>query len=279
MADLQQIHVTFYKNVQSPSEPKDVLVKANISKSEMLTLSSELLHVSARRIFNSTGKPLESFDGITDGTILYVSQGEAFQVKRSSGPGGQTTKCNLVMLGAAAVGKSAITLRYVANKFMPDYDPTIEDFYAKLVHIDNQPTQVSILDTAGMEDYVSLIDHWIEKKEAFVLVCSVQMPQSIERLREFYEKIMHRYEMKDPMKSPVMVIAANKIDVQDRLVTTEHLTQLAAELGNIKLFEVSAQSNTNIDDMFAYIIRELRKKRTPAVAKPAKNWLSWCSLL
>jgi GTPase SAR1 family protein len=40
------------------------------------------------------------------------------------------------MLGAAAVGKSAITLQYVENKFVKDYDPTIEDYYNKTAIID-----------------------------------------------------------------------------------------------------------------------------------------------
>lgn len=168
----------------------------------------------------------------------------------------------LTMLGAAAVGKSAITLRYVNNRFVKDYDPTIEDFYQKAAQVDGETANLSILDTAGMEDYESLIDHWIDKKEAFVLVFSVQLPETMQRLRDFHDKILHRYEMKD-QRSPVVVIAANKIDVPERYVSTEQAKQLAAEL-NVPLFEVSAQSNTNIEEMFAYIIRELRKKWAPA---------------
>jgi Fe2+ transport system protein B len=53
-------------------------------------------------------------------------------------------------------------------------------------------------------------------------------------------------------------------------VSSEQARQLAAEL-NVPLFEVSAQNNTNIEEMFAYIIRELRKKWTPAGKPQAKK--------
>lgn len=270
--DPSQIRVALYKNVQNPAGAKNVLVSSAISRDEMLELCSTTLGISARKIFNEAGVSLNSFEGLSEGAVLYVSQGEQFQVKKpSAGDGRASRRFMFAMLGAAAVGKSAITLRYVSNKFVKDYDPTIEDFYAKAVQIDGEATQISILDTAGMEDYESLIDHWIEKKDAFVLVFSVQLPETMQRLRDFHAKILHRYEMKDQHKSPVIVIAANKIDVPDRYVTTEQGNQLAAELG-VQYFEVSAQSNVGIDEMFAFIVRELRKRRTTVARKPATKW-------
>lgn len=276
--DSPQIRIALYKNLQNPTGPKNVLVSAHITKPQMLAMCSDTLGIGAKKIFNEAGVSLNSFEGLTDGAVLYVSQGENFQVKRPSTSDSRTSRRFMfAMLGAAAVGKSAITLRYVSNKFVKDYDPTIEDFYAKTVQIDNEATQISILDTAGMEDYESLIDHWIEKKDAFILVYSVQLPETMQRLRDFHEKIQHHYEMKDPAKSPVIVMAANKIDVADRYVSTEQGQQLAAELG-IEYFEVSAQNNTNIEEMFAHVVRALRIKIRP-VTKPKSSWWTKCALL
>lgn len=275
--DSPQIRIALYKNVQNPTGPKNVLVSSHITKPQMLALCSDALGIVAKKIFNETGVALNSFEGLAEGAVLYVSQGENFQVQRSSTTDSRTSRRFMfAMLGAAAVGKSAITLRYVSNKFVKDYDPTIEDFYAKTVQIDGAASQISILDTAGMEDYESLIDHWIEKKDAFVLVYSVQLPETMQRLRDFHAKILHRYEMKDPRKSPVIVIAANKIDVADRYVSTEQGQQFALELG-VEYFEVSAQNNTNVEEMYAHIVRQLRKKRE-VEQKPKPKW-SWCNLL
>jgi predicted GTPase len=85
--------------------------------------------------------------------------------------------------------------------------------------------------------------------------------------------------MRDPHKAPVVVIAANKIDVADRYVTPEECRELADQL-KVTYFEVSAQNNTNIDEMFTFVVRELRKKRAP-VSKRNENrrWWHGCQLL
>ena len=43
----------------------------------------------------------------------------------------------LVVMGGGAVGKSSLTIQLVANHFVEEYDPTIEDSYRKQVHIGN----------------------------------------------------------------------------------------------------------------------------------------------
>ncbi|KAL4239000.1 hypothetical protein ACF0H5_003704 [Mactra antiquata] len=45
----------------------------------------------------------------------------------------------VVVLGSGGVGKSSITVRYVSNTFVEDYDPTIEDSYRKHVKISGIP--------------------------------------------------------------------------------------------------------------------------------------------
>eukprot|EP01083_Nonionella_stella_P151199 482829_1 len=49
---------------------------------------------------------------------------------------GPITCAKIVVLGAGAVGKSAMTVRYVSNNFCDEYDPTIEDSYRKMIQID-----------------------------------------------------------------------------------------------------------------------------------------------
>lgn len=41
-------------------------------------------------------------------------------------------------MGAAAVGKSNVTLRYVKNETYENYDPTLEDEYQKKTSIDEK---------------------------------------------------------------------------------------------------------------------------------------------
>mmetsp|Transcript_1486 Transcript_1486/g.1896 ORF Transcript_1486/g.1896 Transcript_1486/m.1896 type:complete len:86 (-) Transcript_1486:463-720(-) len=57
----------------------------------------------------------------------------------------------VVVIGSGGVGKSALTIQYIQNHFVDEYDPTIEDSYRKQVTIDNETSVLDILDTAGQE--------------------------------------------------------------------------------------------------------------------------------
>ena len=60
---------------------------------------------------------------------------------------------SLVVMGAGGVGKSAITLSFMRNQFVEEYDPTIEDSYCKECLVDGVETTLDITDTAGQEEY------------------------------------------------------------------------------------------------------------------------------
>ena len=64
----------------------------------------------------------------------------------------------IIVLGSGGVGKvikininkkSALTLQFVNNQFMDEYDPTIEDAYQRQCVIEGESALLDILDTAG----------------------------------------------------------------------------------------------------------------------------------
>ena len=73
---------------------------------------------------------------------------------------------SLSVLGAGGVGKSALTIQYVFNRYEPDYDPTIEDMYKRQQEIDGETSMLSVLDTAGQEEFFAMRDSWIRKATA-----------------------------------------------------------------------------------------------------------------
>lgn len=50
----------------------------------------------------------------------------------------------VVVLGSGGVGKSALTVQFVSNKFMEKYDPTIEDFYRKEIEVSHHSNGIYI---------------------------------------------------------------------------------------------------------------------------------------
>jgi GTPase KRas protein len=67
----------------------------------------------------------------------------------------------LVVVGRGGVGKSCLTMRFVYNHFLEEYDPTIEDSYRKQACIDDESCLFDILDTAGPEEYRSVYYNYL----------------------------------------------------------------------------------------------------------------------
>eukprot|EP00486_Rosalina_sp_Unknown_P014913 CAMPEP_0201596132 /NCGR_PEP_ID=MMETSP0190_2-20130828/192905_1 /ASSEMBLY_ACC=CAM_ASM_000263 /TAXON_ID=37353 /ORGANISM="Rosalina sp." /LENGTH=264 /DNA_ID=CAMNT_0048056357 /DNA_START=455 /DNA_END=1249 /DNA_ORIENTATION=- len=134
---------------------------------------------------------------------LYASDGKLLQEKYES--------MNLCVMGAGAVGKSALTLRFIQGKFVQNYDPTIEDAYRKQIDLDgNYGIILDILDTAGQEDFECLRTQWMKNKDGFILVFSITQKTSFNQLKEFYDGICEVY---DDNNVPPIILAGNKVDL------------------------------------------------------------------
>ena len=59
------------------------------------------------------------------------------------------TEYKMIVLGDGGVGKSALTIQFISNYFVEEYDPNIEDCYRKQAVIDGEVCRLDILDTAG----------------------------------------------------------------------------------------------------------------------------------
>ena len=58
------------------------------------------------------------------------------------------------VISDGGVGKSALTLQFVLQRFEENWDPTVEDTYRKTVVIDGQTVQLDILDTSGQDQFL-----------------------------------------------------------------------------------------------------------------------------
>uniref|UniRef100_A0A6B2LX06 Small monomeric GTPase n=1 Tax=Arcella intermedia TaxID=1963864 RepID=A0A6B2LX06_9EUKA len=61
------------------------------------------------------------------------------------------------MCGPTAVGKTPFVIRYIQNHFLEEYDPTIEDSYRKQTTVDGEACLLDILDTSGLDEWVSAL--------------------------------------------------------------------------------------------------------------------------
>ena len=265
---MDTIRLVIYKNSKCPGSGTSILVRKGIPLPDLLAECCNALKEECKLIFNDKGMQIASTLGLEDGSHLFLSNREKFQVVSEQNSSNELV---FLMLGAAGVGKSAITLRYVRNLFVSYYDPTIEDYYKHTVVLDGETFHHSILDTAGMEDYEPLLDEWIEKKQAILLVFSVEMPDSMEKIEGYHRKINQRYSGGN---KPEVVLVGNKVDME-RTVRFEEAKAIADKL-KIKYFEVSAATGAGIKELFSDLLITIRNK----TRKPPKiPWYKRCTIL
>jgi len=167
------------------------------------------------------------------------------------------TLYKLVLVGIGGVGKSCLTIQFISQRFVEDYDPTLEDSYRKQITVDSEECLLDIFDTAGQEDFSAVRDQYMRTGDGFLCVYSVTYIFSFQEVTPLYEHILR---VKDCEKVP-FVLVGNKSDLVDqREVTTEQGQQLAATL-HCKFLESSAKSRTNVVESFHEIVREIKKMR------------------
>lgn len=173
--------------------------------------------------------------------------------KKTNGSEGPR-EVKIVMLGNGGVGKSAITFRFVQNKFVESYNPTIEDSYRKQIKVESQNIVLDILDTAGQEEYTELREVYMRGGEGFIIVYSITDKKSFQEVTEFRDRTLR---VKDKDKVP-MLLVGNKADLeQQRAVSKADGEELAKSLG-VPFFETSAQTGLNTEEIFYAIAKEVR---------------------
>ncbi|KYR01248.1 Ras GTPase [Tieghemostelium lacteum] len=170
----------------------------------------------------------------------------------------------LVLVGPGGVGKSCLTIQFIAQRFVDEYDPTLEDSYRKQTTVDNEECLLDIYDTAGQEDFSAVRDQYMRTGEGFLCVYSITYLQSFKEIPKLHN---HLLKVKDLDTVP-FVLVGNKCDLNEfREVPTTAGEELAKKL-NCKFLETSAKDRINVTEAFHELVREVKKSRTnntPAV--------------
>lgn len=105
-------------------------------------------------------KKTESFLGFvrnSETLIVQIRSSEGMETSISTRPKPIASK--VVLIGDAAVGKTAIRNRFLSGQFTASYKATIgADFFTKTIDIKGQQVSMQIWDTAGQERFRSLYD-------------------------------------------------------------------------------------------------------------------------
>ena len=163
----------------------------------------------------------------------------------------------LVILGKSLVGKSALTYRFINDQFPKEHDTTIEDQYKINMSIDGFNCLLEILDTAGQDDYQSMIETWINFGSGFLLVYSIDDIESFNEVKKKYDKLV-QIKGKELFSC---ILVGNKCDLGDdvRKVSQKEAEDFANSK-EIPFLEASALNKINVKESFVKVVHDLLTK-------------------
>lgn len=180
-----------------------------------------------------------------------------------AGSGDLMRKRKICVLGSRAVGKSSLIIKYVENHFVEPYYPTIERPYFKRIPFKGVDYDVSIIDTAGQDEYSLISAKHAVGVHGYILVYSITNRQSFEMIGIVYEKLKN---FQDIGHLPAVVVG-QKCDLVEkdeslREVTKEEAEKAARERG-LPFIETSAKESDNLSKVFDMCLEEIEKSLHP----------------
>ncbi|KAF0992601.1 hypothetical protein HZS_6 [Henneguya salminicola] len=178
----------------------------------------------------------------------------------------------IALFGDGGVGKTCVTLVFLYGDFVEDYEPTKTDSYRKSFNHNSKEYELTLIDTAGQEQYSHIMDNNVRTSDAIMLVFSLTDFNSFERCKELREQIQRA---KDTEYPPIILIG-NKLDVVTDNPECRKVSKRDAEIRaaqwKVPYAETSAKLAINIDGVFHLIIDQfLSTHAAPEQNLPVKS--------
>lgn len=158
----------------------------------------------------------------------------------------------VVMIGAVAVGKTAIANRLQFQVFDDEYQPTVGAGYIPYkTKCKGKEVELQIWDTAGMERYKSLGSIYYRDSNAAIIVFDQTSQESANAI----EKWLDNFRM-TVQGHCYIGIAANKDDLPDKVVDLEKVKKWCNSQG-FSFFVTSAKTGAGVTEMFTSVIEAL----------------------
>ena len=153
----------------------------------------------------------------------------------------KTEDFTIVVLGKGTVGKTSLIFQYIKKSCPTDHDPTVEDSYTTQIKTyTGEERQFKILDTAGEDDYQTMIDEWIKAANGFLLLFAINDKESFEALKAKVVRIKKNNKGDLPI-----ILVGNKCDLESsREVEKQSAVDYAKTIG-AKYYETSALNDRN----------------------------------
>ena len=162
----------------------------------------------------------------------------------------------IIVIGNSGVGKSCLTLKATKDIFQENFVSTMGfQFYSFHVKINQKVFKLQIWDTCGQEIYRSLITNFYRTAALAIIVYSVTDKKSFEETEIWLKQVKLNA---DP--NCKIFLIANKVDLPEKVVSSEDGLNLKKEHGFECYMETSAKTGVNVKELFVNCALALYKE-------------------
>lgn len=163
----------------------------------------------------------------------------------------------VVLVGDLGVGKTSILQRYKFGVFEENYKATIGvDFTVQTLKIDNKTVKLQIWDTSGQERFKAMIPKFYRDAHAALIVFDVTNTESFEGVGKWLQDVNYFSGLRT-----TSLLLGNKCDlINERKVKLCDAQSFALRNDMLDVIETSAKENSNIDEAFLQLSKELLKR-------------------
>jgi small GTP-binding protein len=163
----------------------------------------------------------------------------------------------VLLLGDTSVGKTCFLLRYTEDTFTENHISTIGvDYKLKLLSTaPDKNIKLQIWDTAGQDRFRCITKNYFRGSHGILLIYDITSTSSFNNIKNWILQIRESLG-----EQPCITLVGNKVDLEsNRRISKDDGIRLAKEYG-MSFFETSAKDNTNINEAFNQLTKEMLTK-------------------
>eukprot|EP01118_Nematostelium_gracile_P011802 TRINITY_DN424_c0_g1_i1.p1 TRINITY_DN424_c0_g1~~TRINITY_DN424_c0_g1_i1.p1 ORF type:complete len:223 (-),score=50.63 TRINITY_DN424_c0_g1_i1:124-792(-) len=159
----------------------------------------------------------------------------------------------VVLIGDSGVGKSNLLSRFTRNDFSAESKSTIGvEFATRQITVQGKVIKAQIWDTAGQEKYRAITSAYYRGAVGALLVYDITRNPTFEHLERWLSELLDHAD-----KDIKVMLVGNKCDLEKmRTVSSDQATEFAQK-HKLSLIETSAFDQTNVEQAFTEILRQI----------------------
>ncbi len=162
----------------------------------------------------------------------------------------------LLFLGDSSVGKTSLLIRYTEDKFDNSLPTLGIDVKYKYLTFENKKIRLDIWDTAGQERFRGIAQNYFRGAHGIIFVFDITNKETFNKL-----KIWMSDAKQNIRPGTEMVIAENKIDLENKRAISKETIEEFGEKNNIEIFSTSAKTGEGVKEIIGNLVSKLYKNK------------------